>query len=304
MTPAIRGSLTPLVTPFRNGEIDEVAFIGLVDHQFENGGHGVTVAGTTGEPASLSTDERIRLFELAASAGAGRGFVLAGAGTNEQRETLLLTRAAARCGANAALVVTPYFVQPNQDGLRAWFTTVADAAEMPVILYDIPGRTGVGLSLETTQTLARHPNIVGVKLARPDLVHASKVIAACGPDFGVYSGVEALCFPLLMLGGAGHISATGNLFPRELAAMADAAFAGDLETARNIHYRLLDVNEAIFFDTNPIPIKTMLGLVGRISPEVRPPLASATDALRARLEKLLADHGLLGRVPNEAATPA
>jgi 4-hydroxy-tetrahydrodipicolinate synthase len=304
MTPPIQGSLTPLVTPFRNGEIDEAAFIGLVDHQFENGGHGITVAGTTGEPASLSTDERIHLFELAVTAAAGRGCVLAGAGTNEQRETLLLTRAAARCGASAALVVTPYFVQPNQDGLRAWFTAVADAAETPVILYDIPGRAGVGLSLETTQTLARHPNVIGVKLARPDLVHASNVIAACGPDFGVYSGVEALCFPLLMLGGTGHVSATGNLFPRELAAMADAAFAGDLETARSIHYRLLDVNEAIFFDTNPIPIKTMLGLVGRISPEVRPPLAGATDALRARLEKLLADHGLLGRIPNQTETPA
>jgi 4-hydroxy-tetrahydrodipicolinate synthase len=301
MTPAIRGSLTPLVTPFRNGDVDEAAFTGLVDHQFRNGGHGVTVAGTSGEPASLSSDERIRLFELAVSAGAGRGFVLAGTGTNEQRETLLLTRAAARCGASAVLVVTPYFVQPNQNGLRAWFTTVADAAEIPVILYDIPGRAGVALSLETTTTLAQHPNIVGVKLARPDLVHASNVMAACGPDFGVYSGVEALSFPLLALGGAGLVSATGNLFPSELAAMADAAFSGDLEKARDIHYQLLDVNEAIFFDTNPIPIKEMLGLVGRISPEVRPPLASATDALRARLEKLLADHGLLGNVPNETS---
>jgi 4-hydroxy-tetrahydrodipicolinate synthase len=292
MTPPIRGSLTPLVTPFRDGDVDAAAFDALVERQLAGGSHGVAVAGTTGEPASLSLDEREVLFERAVAVVAGRGAVLAGTGTNEQRDTLRLTRAAARAGATAALIVTPYFVNPDQRGLRDWYETLADASEIPVILYDIPGRSGVALSLDTTEALSSHENIIGVKLARPDLVHASQVIAACGPDFGVYSGVEALCYPLLALGGAGHVSATGNLFPAELARMADAAFAGDWETARRLHYELLEVNEAIFFATNPVPIKAMLALAGVIGPEVRPPLSAATPELIERLEPILARRGV------------
>jgi len=292
MTLSIRGSLTPLVTPFRDGEIDWTAVDRLVDRQLDAGGHGITVAGTTGEPASLSLEEREALFVRAVEAARGRGPVLAGTGTNEMRDTLRLTAAAARAGVTAALVVTPYFVNPDQRGLHDWYERIADASEIPVILYDIPGRSGVALSLETTEALSHHANIVGVKLARPDLVHASQVIAACGPEFGVYSGVEALCYPLLALGGAGHVSATGNLFPGELAEMADAAFRGDLATARRLHYELLEVNEAIFFTTNPVPIKAMLSLAGIITPDVRPPLSSADKELFGRLEPVLARRGI------------
>lgn len=292
--PPIRGSLTPLITPFRDGEVDETTFRQLVNDQIDNGSHGVTIAGTTGEPTSLSLDERERLFDAAVEVVDDRGVVIAGTGTNEWRDTLRLTRSAARAGATAALVVVPYFVQPPQRGLRDWFEKVADASELPVIIYDIPGRSGVGLTVDTTEQLARHNNIIGVKLARPDLVHASMVMSACGPTFGVYCGVEALCYPMLALGGAGHVSATGNLFPRELAEMAEAAFRGDFATARDIHFRLLAVNEAVFFETNPIPIKTMLGIAGRIRPEVRPPLVPATDELRVRLEKVLAGVGMAG----------
>jgi len=294
---APRGSLTPLVTPFRFGDIDEPAFRALIDRQLDGGSHGVAVTGTTGEPTSLSLAERARLFEVAAAHVDGRAVVLAGTGTPELRDTLALTRDAARAGADVALVVSPAFVQPSQPGLVRWFHTVADTSEVPVILYDIPGRAGVALSVETTVTLAAHPNIVGVKLARPDLVHASRVLDACGPDFGVYSGVEALCFPLLALGGSGHVSATANLFPAELADMADLCFKGEFAQARELHFRLLDVNEAIFFDTNPVPIKAMLAALGLISPEVRPPLVWADAALQARLDAILGAHGLLPRAP-------
>jgi len=292
VNPPLRGSLTPLVTPFRDGDVDFVAFDALVERQVTGGSHGVTIAGTTGEPASLSLDEREALFERAVAGMAGRGAVLAGTGTNELPGTLRLTRSAARAGATAALVVVPYFVNPDQGGLEDWYRRIADASEIPVILYDIPGRSGVAISLETTVALAAHDNIVGVKLARPDLVHASQVIAACGPTFGVYSGVEALCYPLLALGGSGHVSATGNLFPHELARMADAAFAGDLASARTIHFELLEVNEAIFFSTNPIPIKAMLALAGITTAEVRPPLRPASSDLVARLEPILARRGV------------
>jgi 4-hydroxy-tetrahydrodipicolinate synthase len=300
MTPPIRGSLTPLVTPFAAGEVDYESFASLVDRQLAHGSHGVTVAGTTGEPASLSLAEREHLFETAVDAAAGRGVVLAGTGTSELRDTLTLTAAAKRSGATAALVVTPAFVNPDQAGLQHWFEVVADAAEIPVVLYDIPGRSGVALSLETTERLSRHGNVIGVKLARPDLVHASNVLAACGPDFGVYSGVEALCYPMLALGGAGHVSATGNLFPTEVAQLADAVFAGDHDTARELHFRLLDVNEAVFFQTNPVPVKAMLAMIGLISPEVRPPLRAADAELERRLEKILAAHGLTP-IPAEVA---
>lgn len=286
--PAIRGSLTPIVTPFVDGAVDEATFTSLIRHQIDNGGHGVAIAGTTGEPTSLTLDERERLFDLAAEAVDGRGAVLAGTGTSDFSDTVRLGRAARRAGATAALIVVPYFVQPPQRGLLDWFRRAADESELPVILYDIPGRAGVGLSVDTTARLAQHENIVGVKLARPDLIHASNVIASCGPSFGVYCGVEALCFPMLVLGGAGHVSATGNLFPAEMAAMADAVFAGDVETARSIHYRLLAVNEAIFFETNPIPLKAMLSIRGLARPDVRPPLSPATPELTARLEAILA----------------
>lgn len=286
---AISGSITPIVTPFRDGAVDEAAFVSLIQHQINNGGHGVAIAGTTGEPTSLTLDERERLFDLAVETVDGRGVVLAGTGTADFADTLRLGRSAHRAGATAALVVVPYFVQPPQRGLVEWFERAADASELPVILYDIPGRAGVGLSVESTAQLARHENIVGVKLARPDLIHASNVIAACGPKFGVYCGVEALCFPMLVLGGAGHVSATGNLFPAEMAAMAEAVFAGDYDSARAIHYKLLAVNEAIFFETNPIPLKAMLAIRGLGSAEVRPPLAPATAEMTARLEAILAN---------------
>lgn len=284
---APRGSLTPLVTPFRSGAIDEDAFSQLIEDQIEAGSHGITVAGTTGEPASLTLAERERLVELAVEITAGRVPVLAGTGTNEIESTLRLTRSAEHAGASVALVVTPYYVRPNQTGLRDWFERVAANTELPVILYDIPGRSGVELAVETVEQLRAQDNIIGVKIARPDLDHVSRVLARCGRDFAVYSGVETLCYPMLCLGGAGHISATANVFPREVAALADAAFDGDWERARELHFALLDVNAAIFFDTNPVPVKAMLAAQGKASAEVRPPLTTLEPTVEQRVREVL-----------------
>jgi 4-hydroxy-tetrahydrodipicolinate synthase len=285
---APKGSLTPLVTPFRDGAVDEAAFAVLIERQIAGGSHGVTVCGTSGEPAALSMVERERLIEQAVEVAAGRIPVLAGTGTNELSSMLHLTRAAERLGAAAVLTVTPYYVKPSQRGLEDWFLRVADATTLPVIMYDIPGRSAVSLDASTVARIAEQaPNVVGVKEARADLEHVSDVLARCGSDFSVYCGIESLCFPMLALGGAGHVSATANVLPQEVAELADAAFAGDWDRARELHYHLLRINQAIFFDTNPVPVKAMLAALGHISPEVRPPLAALDDAASARVHEVL-----------------
>jgi 4-hydroxy-tetrahydrodipicolinate synthase len=286
----IRGSITPLVTPLKDGEVDYERFAALVERQIRAGGHGVTVAGTTGEPGTLTLDERERLLEVAVETAAGRLPVVAGTGTGELRSTMRLTGHASRAGADACLVVTPYYVKPSQHGLVDYFHTVADAAELPVILYDIPGRSGVALALPTIVELAAHPNIVGVKEARADLEHASNVLAACGPDFALYCGVETLCFPMLAIGGSGHMAATGNVAPAEMAAMAQCAFDGDWERARRLHYELLELNAVVFADTNPVPIKTMLAEMGLIEFGVRSPLAAPLPEVRAHILEVLRRH--------------
>lgn len=288
---APKGSLTPLVTPFRDGQLDEAGFVALLERQVAGGSHGVTVCGTTGEPAALSLAERELLVELAVESAAGRLPVMAGTGTNELSSTLHLTRAAERAGAAVVLVVTPYYVKPSQRGLEDWFLRVADATTLPVVMYDIPGRTAVGLEAETIARIAEQaPNVVGVKEARVDLDHVSQVLALCGDDFRVYCGIESLCLPMLSLGGAGHVSATGNVLPAEVAELADAAFAGDWERARELHYHLLAINRAVFFDTNPLPIKTMLAALGHISAEVRPPLISLDESTSARVHEVLSQY--------------
>ena len=289
-----RGSLTPLVTPFRDRAIDSSAFRGLIERQIDEGSHGITVCGTTGEPAALSLLEREGLLEEAVAVAAGRIPVLAGTGTNELESTLRLTRAAERAGAAAVLVVSPYYVKPRQDGLIDWFRRVADSTTLPVILYDIPGRTGVALDVATIVRIAEFcPNVIGVKEARADLDHVSRVLSELGQGFAVYCGVETLCYPMLCLGGAGHISATANVLPREVAELAEAAFAGDWQRAQELHFELLAINEAVFFDTNPVPIKRMLAELGHISPEVRPPLAELTPEVAARATAVLSRYGVM-----------
>jgi 4-hydroxy-tetrahydrodipicolinate synthase len=288
------GSLVPLVTPFRNGEVDYTALADLVEWQIKSGSHGVGVTGTTGEPAALTTEERKRVMDIAVQTAQGRVPVLAGTGSTNHAETLELTRYAEKIGADAALVITPAYMRPSQEGLFQHFRAVAQATALPVILYNIPGRTAVNLEIDTVARLRDScPNIIGVKESNKDFEHITRLLGRLGRDFLVYSGIELLCFPVLAIGGAGYISATGNVMPREVARLWDLVAADRWREAQDLHYWLMDMNDAVFYETNPVPMKTALGLMGRIDPEVRLPLAPLSPANLARLKAVMAQYGLL-----------
>ena len=292
----------PLVTPFRNGGVDDRAITDLIEWQVDSGSHGVSVTGTTGEPAALSIEEREGVIETTVRAARGRVPVVAGTGSAHLEETLRLTRFAKRVGADAALTVTPYYTRPGQEGLYRFFRTIADAVDIPIILYNIPGRTAVNLEPETTARLARDcRNIIGVKESNKDLEHIARVMHRCGRQFLVYSGIELLCFPILALGGAGYVSATGNVMPREVARLYDLVAAGKWDEARDLHYYLLPMNDVLFIETNPVPAKAALGLMGRCSSEVRLPHAPLRPESEARLREVMMTYDLLPRA--EARQP-
>lgn len=294
----LRGSLVPLVTPFRDGRVDEQALTDLVEWQIESGSHGVGVTGTTGEPAALSIDEREQVIGVAVRAARGRVPVLAGTGSVNLEETLRLTHFARKVGADAALVVVPYYTRPGQEGVYRFFRIVADAVDIPIILYNIPGRTAVNLDVDTTARLARDcRNIIGVKESNKDLEHICRVMHRCGRQFLVFSGIELLCFPILALGGAGHVSATGNVMPREVARLYDLVAGGRWDEARDLHYHLLPMNDALFIETNPVPAKTALALMGKCSAEVRLPHAPLRPEHEATLREVMASYGLLTPAP-------
>lgn len=299
----MRGSLVPLVTPFHQGAVDHTRFRQLIEWQIDSGSHGLVLTGTTGEPSALSGDERRQIIETAVAAVRHRVPVIAATGTNNYAETLELTRFARRVGADAALVVVPYYVRPSQEGLYRYFRMIADQVKIQVIIYNIPGRTAANLEPATLARLARDcPNIIGVKEANKDFEHVNRVLHLCGREFLVYSGIELLCFPMLAIGAAGHVSATGNILPREVAQLYEHAAAGRWEAARELHYRLLPMNDALFLETNPVPVKTALGLMGKIDPEVRLPLAPMGDATLAQLRRVMQDYGLLPTPAAMAAT--
>lgn len=290
----MRGSLVPIVTPFHRGQIDEPRFLQLIEWQIESGSHGLVIAGTTGEPSALSLEEREHLIETAVKAVRRRVPVIAGTGTNNFAETVRMTRFGRRVGADAALVVVPYYTRPSQEGLYRHFRSVADEVDLPVIIYNIPGRTAVNMEPQTIARLARDcRNIIGIKEANRDFEHVNRVLHLCGRTFLVYSGIELLCFPMLAIGGAGHVSATANVLPREVARLYDLAASGRWEAARELHYQLLPMNDALFLDTNPVPVKTALGLMGKIDPEVRLPLAPLSSENLERLQKVMEQYGLL-----------
>jgi 4-hydroxy-tetrahydrodipicolinate synthase len=291
----LRGSLVPLVTPFRDNRFDETAFRDLVEFQIESGSHGISCTGTSGEPTSLSREEREWVIETAVKAARGRVPVLAGTGSNNYDESLHFTRFARRVGADAALLIVPYYSRPTQEGLYRHFRGIADEVpDLPIILYNIPGRSAVNLNPDTIAWLASDcPNIIGVKEANTNFNQVSEVIARCGRGFYVYSGIETLCYPMLCLGGAGHVSATGNVLPRQVAQLFDLTKAGKWLEARDLHYELLAMNEVLFIETNPGPVKTALGLMGKIAPELRLPLAPMYPENETKLRAVMAKYGLL-----------
>ncbi len=294
-TSKLRGSIVPIVTPFReDGTFDESAFVELIEWQIDAGSHGVSVTGTTGEPSSLSLDEREHVVESAAKAVAARVPFIPGTGTNNLDETLRLTRHADSVGADAALVIVPYYNKPSQEGLYRYFSELARCVEIPLIIYNIPGRTAVNMAPETMARLRReHASIIGTKESNKDFEHVSRVLHQCGRDFNVYSGIELLCYPMLAIGGAGHISATANIFPREIADIYNHVAAGRWNEAIELHYYLLPVNDMIFFETNPGPLKFALGELGRINPKLRLPMCEPSPANQQRIRDVLSDYGLI-----------
>ncbi len=286
----LRGSIAPVITPFKeNYDIDFEAMKGLIEYQIENGSHGISVTGTTGEPSSLSIEEREQVMELAIRTVAGRVPVVPGTGSVNQKETLRLTKAAQEMGADAALVIVPYYVRPNQRALYEHFKTVADSVDIPIIIYNIPGRTATDMAPETMARLKEDcPNIIGCKESNKDFEHANHIMHLCGRDFLLYSGIELLCYPMLAIGGAGYVSATANVAPKEVAKLYDLWIAGDVQGAMDMHYRLLPLNDVLFRDTNPVPMKAALGMMGKVAPIVRPPLGAPspelTEEVRATLK--------------------
>jgi len=293
-TEMLRGSIPPLVTPFRDGAVDVAALERLVEFQIAHGSHGIGVTGTTGEPTSLTYDERLLVIETAVRAAHGRVPVLAGTGSVNHEETLRLTRFAREVGVAAALVIVPYYCRPSQQGLYEHFRSVAaDVPDLPLMLYNIPGRSGVNLEPSTMARLRRDcPNIFGVKEANKDFAQVSLDLHACGRDFGVYSGIETLCYPMLALGAAGHVSATGNILPRQVADLYNLCAEGRWNDARDLHYELLEINEILFIETNPAPVKAALGMMGLIDPELRLPLAPIGDGNREKLAAVMDRYGL------------
>jgi 4-hydroxy-tetrahydrodipicolinate synthase len=288
----LRGSLVPLVTPFRGGSLDEDALRSLIEWQIGSGSHGISVTGTTGEPTSLSMEERERVVEIAVRCAAGRVPVLAGTGSNHHEETLRLTAYAERAGADAALVLVPYHVRPTQEGLYQHFRAVARSTRLPLIVYNIPGRTAVNLEVETLARLRRDcGNIVGVKEANKDFEHVNRVLLRCGRDFLLYSGIELLCYPMLAIGGAGFISAAANLVPDRCARLYNLWQAGDVHGALALHYELMPLNDVLFVETNPGPVKYALGLLGRIAPEIRLPLVLPSEVSRTKIREVMASSG-------------
>jgi 4-hydroxy-tetrahydrodipicolinate synthase len=292
---ALRGSYTPIITPFRDGTIDLDTFATLVDRQIVSGGHGVLVTGTTAEPSSLTIDERNELVRVAVATAAGRRPVVAATGSQSYADTIVLTKSAEDAGADALLVVTPYYVKPSQAGLVEYFVAVGRATRLPLLIYHIPGRAAVSVTVETIAKIAdRLPTLVGMKHAVNDLELVTEVLARLGRDFRVFCGLEALSLPMLAVGAAGVMNAVGNLAPDRVAALCNAVAAGDLAEARRLHDELFQLNQAIFFDTNPVPLKYMMARLGLLSaPEVRLPLVEASRQVQERLDEVLRNAGLL-----------
>lgn len=289
------GSYTPLVTPFSDGSVDFTAYESLVDRQATSGSQGVVVAGTSGEPSLLDPKERTELVRVAVSSAAGRIPVVAATGGESLAETLELSAGASGAGADAVLVVTPYYVQPPQRGLVEYFVTVADHVDLPLLAYHIPGRASVTLEADTIEAIAsRAEAFVGMKHASRDLALVTEMLNRLGPDFRVFVGLEELSLPMLAVGACGLMNAVGNLVPDRVAALWRAVDRGDLAEARKVHVELWELNKAVFFDTNPIPIKYMLRRMGILAGnQHRLPMASATPELEARLDRVLERAGLL-----------
>lgn len=289
-----KGSIVAIVTPFKNGKIDEAKLKELVEFQIKNGTNGIVPCGTTGESPTLNHEEHARVIEICIDAAGGRVPIIAGTGSNCTEEAVSLTKHAARAGAKGVLSVSPYYNKPTQEGLYRHFKAVAESADVDVILYNIAGRTAVNIEPATIARLASDcKNIVGVKEASGSLSQMQTIKQLCPKDFLLISGDDALLLPILSVGGVGVISVAANIVPKDVLAVIEAYNAGDIAKAQAAHYKLLKLVQNLFIETNPIPLKAAMGLMGMCSAEVRLPLCEMSPANDEKLKKTLKDYGLL-----------
>jgi len=291
---ALRGSIPPLITPFKRGEVDYDRYAELVEFQIKEGSHGILVNGTTAEPSTLDVAERNRLVTLAIEVTKRRVPVVAATGSQSLAESRALTEHAVEAGADSLLIVTPYYIRPPQRGLVAYYLELAAGHDVPWMVYHIPGRTAVGVTLETLKAIKdQSPHFVGIKQAVNDLGFVSECLHELGHDFKVFVGLEELSFPMMAIGACGLMNAVGNLKPKVLAEMCEAVWKGDLAMGQRLHEQLLEINKAVFFDTNPIPMKYMMKKLGLLADnEHRLPMVSATPELAAKLDGVLERAGL------------
>jgi len=286
------GVYVAIVTPFKNGKIDEEAYKNLIEMHVKKGTDGIIPCGTTGESATLSHEEHEYLIELTVKLVNGRMKVVAGTGSNSTEEAIKLTKAAEKVGCDGALLVSPYYNKPTQKGLYEHFKKIAESVKIPLILYNIKSRTAVNIEIKTMCELSKIPNIVGVKEASGDLSQMSEIIRLCGNDFTVLSGDDALTLPLVSIGGKGVISVVGNFIPEDLKHMLESYKSGNIEEAKKIHHKLFPLIKAMFIETNPIPVKAAMEMLGLIGPEIRLPLTRLEGENREKVKKALIDYGL------------
>jgi 4-hydroxy-tetrahydrodipicolinate synthase len=289
-----KGSIVAIVTPFqKDGSVDFEKLRELVEFQIENGTDAIVPCGTTGEASTLDYDEHLAVVKTVVAQVAKRIPVIAGTGSNSTAEAIDITRKAKEAGADGALLVTPYYNKPTQEGLYRHYMAVADAVALPQILYNVPGRTGVNLLPETVARLADHANIVAIKEATGSLQQGSEVISLCGDRIDVFSGDDFITFPMMACGAKGVISVLANIMPRTVADLVDAFFAGDYETARRLHLGTLKIGSAMFIESNPVPVKTSLELMGKASADVRLPLCPLGNGNKEKLTAILKEYNLI-----------
>lgn len=288
-----KGSIVAIVTPFKKGKVDEKAFGDLIEWHIKEGTNAIVPCGTTGEASTLDYKEHYRVIDIAVKTVNGRIPVIAGTGANSTDETIEITRHAKKSGADAALLVTPYYNKPTQEGLYRHYKIVAERVDIPIVLYNVPGRTAVNMLPSTVARLAEIDSIVAIKEATGDMKQVSEIIRLCGDKITVISGDDFTTLPLLALGGKGVISVTANVMPAAVSKMCAFALKGQWEKARALHYQLEPLNAAMFIETNPIPVKTALAMMGKIQEEFRMPLCEMAPANREKLKKVLQDLKLI-----------
>jgi 4-hydroxy-tetrahydrodipicolinate synthase len=289
-----QGAFVAIVTPFIDGQVDEQGLVDLIEFHIANGTHGIVPCGTTGESATMSHAEHHRVVELTVKTVNGRVPVMAGSGSNSTSEAIDLTSHAKQAGADGVLMVTPYYNRPSQEGLYLHYRAVAEAVDIPIFLYNVPSRTSINMLPATVARCAEIDNIVGIKEATGSLNQVSELVHLCPDDFTVLSGDDFTSMPTVLVGGKGVISVTSNVAPKDMAGLMEAALAGDVARANSLHYKLFPLMQAMFYDTNPVPAKKSLELMGKIKSGLpRLPLAPMNDANVAKLQGALREYGLL-----------